>query len=79
MMRLKKGTVNAKIPQAEKTWTGTDLNEHVGEGNGDPFELVRKYGVGVRNQAGNRIVDFVPTHLTNVNIFFKEKLTRRVT
>ena len=44
--------------RSETVWMGADLNGHVGEGNHGAAEVMGRYGVGVRNNEGDRIVDF---------------------
>ncbi|XP_063604643.1 uncharacterized protein LOC134780092 [Penaeus indicus] len=69
----------AKIAQAEETSVGANFTGHVGERDGDAPEVVGKYELGVRNEAGNWIVDSaIAHHLAIVNIF-KKRMTRCTT
>ena len=52
------GSVMTKISRSETVWLGSDLNGHVGERNHGAAEVIGRCGVGVRNNEGDRIVDF---------------------
>ena len=59
---------------------GADLNGHVGEGNHGAAEVMGRYGVGVRNNEGDRIVDFATANqLAIANTFFKKRTSWRTT
>ena len=68
------GSVMTKILRLEKVWMGADLNGHVGEGNHGAAEVMGRYGVGVRNKKGDRIVDFATANqLAVANTSFKKR------
>ena len=74
------GSVMTMFPRSETVWLGADLNGHVGEGNHGAAEVMGRYGVRVRNNEGDRIVDFsTANQLTIANTFFKERTSRRST
>ena len=74
------GSVIMKIPRSETEWLGADLNGHVKEGNHGAAEVMGRYGVGVRNSEGDRIVDFATVNqLAIANTFFKKRTSRRST
>ena len=50
--------VMGKIPRDERLVIGADLNAHVGEGNTNDEEAMRKHGFGRRNLEGKAVVDF---------------------
>ena len=68
-----------KIPCNERVWIGGDLNGHVGEGNtGEVF--VGRFGLGVRNAEGNRIVEFAQRmEMAIVNTFFEKRKEHKIT
>ncbi|XP_047485916.1 uncharacterized protein LOC125036999 [Penaeus chinensis] len=71
--------VMLKIPDAEVTWVAGDFNGHVGEGSLDT-EVTGKYGVGIRNEGVDKIVDFATAKsMAVVNTYFQKRLTRRAT
>ncbi|XP_037787799.1 craniofacial development protein 2-like [Penaeus monodon] len=51
------GCVIQNIPPLEVMWVGGDLNGH-GEGNTGSSECMGRHGVGIRNDDGDRIVDW---------------------
>ncbi|XP_047476444.1 craniofacial development protein 2-like [Penaeus chinensis] len=66
------GGVMIKIPDTEVVWIPWDLNDHVGEGSLDT-EVTGKYGVGARNEGGDRIVDFsIAKSMRVVNTYFQK-------
>ncbi|XP_063600322.1 uncharacterized protein LOC134776503 [Penaeus indicus] len=70
------GDTMLKVPEGEEVG---DLNGHVGEGSRNT-EVTERYGVGTRNEGGDKIVDFATARsLAIVNTYFQKKLTRRVT
>ena len=72
------GSVMTMIPRSETVWLGADLNGHVKEGNHEEgvAEVIRRYGVGVRNN-GDRIVDLATVNqLAIANTFFKKRTSR---
>ena len=74
------GSVMTMIPRSETVWLGADLNGHVGEGNHGAGEVIGRYGVGVRNNEGDRIVDFATVNqLAIANAFFEKRTLRRLT
>ena len=58
------GSILTKILRSETLWLGADLNGHVGEGNHGAVEVMGRYRVGVRNNEGDRIVDFATEPIT---------------
>ena len=68
------------VPRGERIMIGSDLNGHVGEGNGGDEEAIGRYGVGRRNAEGQMVVDFAKRmRLAVVNTYFKKKDEHRVT
>ena len=71
--------VTRKIPYEEVLWIAGDLNGHIG-GKSLDEGVIGRYGVGTRNEGGDRIVDFaIARNMAVVNTYFQKRLTRRVT
>ena len=61
-------------------WIGGDLNGHVGEGNTGEEVFVGRFGLGVRNAEGNRIVEFAQKmEMAIVNTFFEKRKEHKIT
>ena len=74
------GGLVAKIPEKDTVWIGADLNGHVEVGNQDASKAIGKYGVGERNDSGDRIVEFaMANELAVVNTYFKKRSSRCIT
>ena len=74
------GGLVAKILEKDTVWIGADLNGHVGVGNQDASKAIGKYGVGERNDSGDRIVEFaMANELAVVNTYFKKRSSRCIT
>jgi len=70
------GSIMVKIPETETVWIAGDLNGHIGK-NSQNREITGIYGVGVRNEEGDRIVDFATsTNMAIANTYFQKRLTR---
>ena len=74
MVRLLTSEAVGKIPCNERVWIDGDLNGHVGEGNTGEEVFMGRFGLGVRNAEGNRIVEFAQRmEMAIVNTFEKRK------
>ena len=68
------------VSKQERIVLGSNLNEHVGEGNIGNEEIMGRYGVGTRNKEGSIVVDFAKRmYLAIVNTYFKKKDEHGVT
>ena len=68
------------VPRVDKVVLGADLNGHVGEGNRGDEEMMGRYGYGLRNEEGQRVVDFAKSaELAVVNTYYKKKEEHRIT
>ena len=68
-----------KIPETEAIWVTGDLNGHIEEGSLEAL-VTGKYGVGARDEGGDRIADFAAVKgAPVVNTYYKKRLTRRAT
>ena len=47
-----------EIPNRETVWIGGDLNGHVGDRNEGIEQIMRKYGIGEKNEACKSIINF---------------------
>ena len=71
--------VTRRIPNEEVLWIAGDLNGHIGGKNLEEG-VIERYGVGTRNEGGDRVVDFATARrMAVVNTYFQKRLTRRVT
>ena len=72
------GSAMTKIPRSETVWLGADPNGHVGEENhgAASSEVTGRYGVGVRNNEGDRIVAANQLAIANT---FKKRTSKRST
>ena len=60
------------VADSEILLVAGDLNGHIGEDRGDFEDVIEKYGFGVRNWEGERILDFCQSKkLRVVNTMFK--------
>lgn len=67
------------IPEDESIIIGADLNGHVGEGS-DDSDVIGKWGVGVRNSEGDRIVEYAMAFgLKIVNTCFEKRRSLLIT
>ena len=61
-------------------WLGADLNGHIGEGADGYGNNIMKFGVGVWNEEGEKILEFIVTNILAVtNTYFKKRESRRIT
>ena len=67
-------SILGEIPKEEAVWIGGDLNGHVGIENEGFEEIMRKYGAGSKNEAGERVKDFArESGMAILNTFFGKK------
>ena len=68
------------VTKEERIVLSADLNGHVGKGNIEDEEIMRRYGAETRNREGLMVVDFAKRmDLAIVNTYFKKKDEHRVT
>jgi len=74
------GRVIQNVPPLEVLWVGGDLNGHVGEGNTGSSECMGRHGVGIRNDDGDRIVDWATAGgMALVNTYFMKLEQQKIT
>lgn len=71
----------SNIPNDERIFLAGDLNGHIGSGNTEVTERIRGiWGVGNRNEEGDRITDFaLATDMAILNTFFKKEEKQLIT
>ena len=68
------------IPMRERVILGGDLNGHLGVSRAGIGRVHGGWGVGERNEGGERVIDFaVAFDLALVNTFFEKKVSRLIT
>ena len=68
------------VRMEERVLSRADFNAHVGEGNQDDAEVMRKYEFGQRNDEGQKVVDFAKSgDITVVNTYDMKKAEHRIT
>ncbi|XP_047492056.1 uncharacterized protein LOC125041264 [Penaeus chinensis] len=68
------------VPPIEVLLVGGNLNGHVGEGNTGSSECMGRHGVGIRNDNGDRIVDWATAEgMALVNTYFIELEQQKIT
>jgi len=69
-----------KVPVEEPLWIAGDLNGHVGEGNTGAEENMGKFGIGNKNEAGDKICNFARAGgLVIINTLFCKRKSQRIT
>ena len=72
--------VMAKFRDSERVIIGADFNRHVGEENSWFEHIAGKFGFGIRNAGGDKIIEFGLKHeLLVTNTFFKKKTAHNIT
>ena len=66
------------VSKQKRIVLGADLNGHVGEGNIEDEEIMKRQGAGTKNKEGSIVVDFAK-RMAIVNTYFKKKDKYRVT
>ena len=69
-----------KIPKSENIRYRADLSGHVGQDQAGYTNMIGRYGIGVANKEGERVLEFTSAkNLAITNVYFNNRLSRRYT